>query len=108
MSHRVTVKTEMKDKGLVIQALNQAGIGFRDPGGNILQMTTGRFHKSHINLSSGEIVGDTDDVTQAELGLLRQYYAEAKFRKESAPEGVIVESRTVDQEGVIVLQCRTL
>jgi len=103
MSHRVSTKTEITDKGLAIAALTQAGISFRESGDQI-HLTSGDVRNAVINLKTGEISGDTDyQHTTQKFGVLRQFYSEAKFLSEAAKTGTIIEQRDVDHEGNIVL-----
>ncbi len=105
MSHRVTTQTEIKDRGLAIQALKQAGLSYREVGDQ-LAITSGRMANSTIDLRTGTITGDTDHGhTRETLGMLRQYYGEAKYRAECAKQGISIESRTVNKAGDIVLMC---
>jgi hypothetical protein len=105
MSHRVTTQTEIKDKGLAIQALKHAGLSYREVGDQI-SITSGRMANSTIDLRTGTISGDTDHGhTRETLGMLRQYYGEAKYRAECAKQGISIESRAVNKEGHIVLTC---
>ena len=106
MSHRVTVQTEIKDKAIAISALKAAGISYREQG-NTLALSGGQFDRSVINLSTGQITGDTDyGHDQSRLGMLRQHYSEAKFKAEALKQGIEVQQRTVNKDGDIILQCR--
>lgn len=109
MSRRVTTQTEIKDKGLAIQALKQAGLSFREVGETQINITSGRLAHATIDLRSGEISGDSDHGHSREsLGLLRQYYAEAKYKAECAKQGITIDSRTVSKNGDIVLMCTAM
>jgi hypothetical protein len=102
MSHRVTVETEIKDKELAIQALKKAGVSYSE-GGNTLTITSGPMRHCSIDLTSGRITGDTDQGhTREVLGLLRQNYAEAKWRLEAHREGIEVQ-QTLQENGNIIL-----
>lgn len=106
MSHRVTVNTEIKDRALAIEALKSAGISFREQG-DTLALESGDYRNATLNLKTGAITGDTDWGHNAgKLGLLRQNYAEAKFKQEAFRQGVSITDRTVDKDGNIVLSCR--
>lgn len=106
MSHRVTVQTEIKDKGLALQALKASNISFREQG-DTLHLTGGGYENVSINLKTGSVSGDTDYGHQAsKLGLLRQNYAEAKYKAEAFKQGVSISDRRVEKNGDIVLQCR--
>jgi len=105
MSHRVTVQTEIKDKALAIQALKASNIAFREQG-DVLHLTSGGYENVSLNLKSGEVSGDTDYGHKAgKLGLLRQNYAEAKYKAEAFKQGVTISGREELKNGDIVLQC---
>jgi len=102
MSHRVTVQTEIKDKDCAIQALKDAKVRFEESGDS-LRITSGPCSNAVINLKTGEVSGDTDyRHNTKELGLLRQMYAEAKFKAELFKTGGTVDSRNVDRNGDVV------
>jgi hypothetical protein len=106
MSHRVTTETEMKDKNLTVQALKNAGLSFQEVGSSQIRVTSGRMNNATIDLNSGRITGDTDHGHDPEtLGMLRQFYGEAKYRAECTKQGISIESRTVEKNGTIVLMC---
>lgn len=108
MSHRVTTDTEIKDKTLAIQVLNQAGIQFQDQG-NSLTILSGPMRNATLNLTTGRVSGDTDHGhNEKVLGALRQSYGEAKYRSECHRQGIQIESRTVDREGNVILMCAML
>lgn len=105
MSHRVTTKTEIKDKDLAIQALKKAGYDYSEDGQRI-HVTSGPMRNATINLASGDVTGDTDHRhTQEKLGALRKYYTEAKFRKEAMKQGITIETREVMKNGNIRMVC---
>jgi len=107
MSRRVTTKTEIKDKALAEQALKLANMHYRDEG-DALYITSGALANARINLTTGEISGDTDyRHSQESLGAIRQFYGEAKYRQECLRQGITIESRTVNREGDIELVCMT-
>jgi len=107
MSHRVTVQTEIKDRMLAIDSLKAANIQYREQG-DTLYLTSGGFENATLNLKTGQVSGDTDyGHNVGKLGVLRQHYAEAKFKQESFRQGISIQSRTVDRDGNIVLHCRT-
>lgn len=105
MSHRVTTQTEIKDKDIAKKALKVAKMDFRESG-TILNITSGPMSGAYIDLTSGEVVGDTDAHNKDTLGMLRQEYGEQKYRSECVRQGVMVESRRVDAKtGDIILMC---
>jgi hypothetical protein len=109
MSHRVTVQTEIKDKGIASAALRAQGYSFTESG-NSLRITSGELNRATIDLSTGAISGDSDYHTSAKLGLLRQAYGEEKFKAEAFKQGFSIESRTeevIDGQKCVRLRCRT-
>jgi hypothetical protein len=105
MSHRVTTRTEIKDKDLAKAALTQAGYAFSEHGSH-LTITSGDLKNASINIDNGEISGDTDyRHSESKFGALRQYYSEQKYKKELAKNGGYIESRAVDKNGDIILMC---
>ena len=104
MSHRVTVQTEIKDKACAIDALKSAKCRFEESGDTI-RVTSGQWSNVTINLKTGEVSGDTDyrGHTAANLGLLRQNYAEAKYLSEVRKVGGTVDSRTTDEQGNVIM-----
>lgn len=104
MSHRVTTRTEMKDKKLAEKALKSAGMDYNVQGDTIL-ITSGPMRHSSIDLKSGVVTGDTDVHNENILGMLKQEYGEAKYVQECASQGITVESRSVNKEGEIILMC---
>lgn len=106
MSHRVTTRTEIKDKDLAIQALTKAGFGY-DEDGTLIHVTSGPMRNATIDLRTGNVQGDSDySHTENKLGALRKFYTEAKFRKEALKQGITIESREVLANGQIKLICQ--
>jgi len=106
MSHRVTTRTEIKDKSIAIQALKSAGFSYAERGDTSISVTSGPMSGASIDLRTGVISGDTDRRhSQKSLGALRKHYTEAKFRKEALKQGHQVESRQVLKNGTIRLIC---
>lgn len=106
MSHRVTTETEIKDKALATQACKAAGVSYVEQGNDMLRFTSGKLNNATLDLRTGRISGDTDyGHTNEGLGALMQHYGEAKYRMECLKQGIAIESRLVDREGNIVLQC---
>lgn len=107
MSHRVTVQSDMTDKSIAIQALASAKLSYTEQD-NVLYVKKGGGRQDFsINLKTGAIVGDSDHHTSAELGLLRQHYGVAKALKELTEQGHQVQTQFVDEQGNIVLLCRS-
>lgn len=103
MSRRVTTKTEIKDRELALQALKTAGMSYRESGKNIF-ITSGRMANASIDLTTGEVTGDSDyGHNSGTLGGLRQSYAEAKFRSECLKQGISITERTTEKNGNVVL-----
>lgn len=105
MSHRVTTKTEVKDKELAIKALNYAKMSYRETSSNRIEITSGKLKGAVIDLNTGEIIGDTDYHSEDTLGVLRQHYAVVKYKEECANKGISIQSEETDEEGNVVLRC---
>lgn len=103
MSHRITTKTKITDKKLAAQALKAAGWSFTEDG-NRLFITDGPMRNASLNLSTGEVVGDTDYHNSDNLGALRQHYGLAAYKAQCFEQGATIESESVDAKtGEIVL-----
>jgi len=103
MSKRIKTNTEITDKELAIEALNQAEIVYQIKGDTIY-MDSGELMHTSLSLKTGEISGDSDfGHTSENLGLLRKYYSEAKFKRECLKNGTLIDERQVNEEGDIVL-----
>lgn len=106
MSHRVNMKTQIKNADRAKEALKLAGCSYRESGG-MIHITSGGLENVSIDLTSGNISGDSDYGHTAEkIGILRQHYTEAERRYVYLKEGVTIESRSMDEKGRIVLACR--
>lgn len=111
MSHRVTFRSEIRDRELAIQALEASKISyqFATDDQNRILLLSGHLRGASINLKTGEVESDTDIHNRDELGSLRQAYSEAEFRRESARKGATVENRSVvthnGVQGVVKLSC---
>ena len=108
MSHRVTTQTEIKDKALALQALKQAGFKY-DEMGTSIHVTSGPMAGATLDLTSGQVTGDTDQGHNRgndSLGLLKRHYAEAKIRQECALQGISIDERVVEKDGRIRLKCQ--
>jgi len=95
MSHRLTLTTEIKDREAAIDALNANKIAYRENDG-VLTLLTTPYNDTTINLHTGQVrSGDVDyaRVNQQQVGVLRQWYAEAKYRIESFKEGIQITDR---------------
>ena len=109
MSHRVTVQSDMKDRDLVVATLKAQKIEFREKGQNI-DLVSGGYEGASINLTNGTITsGDVDhyrNTDSGKLGLLRQAYAETKFRAVAFKEGHIIGERIEEKNGDVTVFCR--
>lgn len=113
MSHRLTIKTTITDREAAQTALKQMNIAY-DTRGDTIFLKSGVYNGTEINLKTGSVTsGDVDyarGIDNGKLGLLRQYYAEAKLKMEFAREGVQVlerEEAIVDGEKVIILTAQS-
>jgi hypothetical protein len=105
MSHRITTKTQMNNRDLAINALKMAGLSYQEEGASMLRVTSGDLRNATINLTNGNVVGDTDYHGRDTLGALRKFYSEAQIRERCLLEGHTVEERQVLQDGRIRLVC---
>jgi len=95
MSHRLTIETQITDPEAAMDALRANKIEFRQQG-QVLSLQTYPYQDTSINLKTGLVVsGDSDRVQtdKSQLGLLRGWYAEAKFKIEAAREGIQITDR---------------
>jgi hypothetical protein len=107
MSHRVTFRSELKDRELAIQALKSLNYSFDEAaGGNTLLITSGPMARATINLKTGDVEGDTDFHSKNVLGGLRQAYSEAEFLRVQQRQGATIESRHVNERGEIKILVR--
>lgn len=118
MSHRLTVETKITDREAATDALRANKITFRE-NGPVITLQTQPYNGTTIDLRTGVVEsGDVDfarnsdgsRVSHAQIGILRQWYAEAKYRLESAKEGVTILDRTeIMEEGqkVVLLTWQT-
>lgn len=103
MSRRIENKMEITNKDLAMRALQQAGISYQDMGTEIV-MTSGDLANARIDLITGSVRGDSDfGHTSQKFGVLRQYYSEAQVREEYNKSGTMIDGRSVDQDGNVVL-----
>jgi hypothetical protein len=103
MSHKLTHQTEITDRDIAIAAIKKAGWSYRTSGPNTLALTSGPMDRATIDLSNGNVTGDTDVHTRNALGALRVYYGEQKLVAEILKNGGFVdeESRVVHKNGEI-------
>lgn len=108
MSHRVTTQTEIKDKACAIKALQKAGWAFQESGSR-LTVTSGPMRNATLDLTTGQVSGDTDyghSRGDDSLGALKMYYAEQKYVQECHKQGITILERGVDaKSGEILLRC---
>jgi hypothetical protein len=93
------------DRELAVSSLKKLGYGYREAG-NSLTITSGPMSNALLNLESGEVTGDTDYGHSREgLQALNQTYGEQKYVQECQRQGITIESRSVDQQGNVILMC---
>ena len=102
MSHRVTTRTDIKDKTIAEKALRKAGWSYHSEGDTGISVTTGPMAGAFIDLRTGVVSGDTDDRLNAKkLGALKKYYAEEVFMREAVQrQGHQIESRSVMKDRI--------
>ncbi len=115
MSHRVTTSTEMKDKTVLDKVLTSYSNAGGPKGGNsveggpltytqkgnIITFQSGKLKNATLDLSTGEMAGDTDYQSEADLGSLRQAYAVEKVKTDVVRRGGSVSSVTTAKDGTI-------
>jgi hypothetical protein len=101
---RTTVMTKMTDRVLLKHALAALGVSFSEEG-HRLRLLSADWEGVVINVETGAI--DCAASQEQRAGRLRQHYAEAQFWAEATRTGIEIQSRTVDDDGNIVLSCRT-
>ena len=107
MSRRIENQTNITDKDLACRALQLAGMD-HDVQGTMIYIKSGAMAGARVNLKTGLISGDSDyGHTEESLGVLRQYYSEALFKRECARQGTIVDQRQEDANGDVVLLWHT-
>jgi hypothetical protein len=102
MSHRVDIKTKITQKPIALKALQKKGWDFVDQG-NSIRIQGGPMKGASINLTTGDVVGDSDWHDKATLGGLNQGYAEALVEDEISRANGIIQSRTVGSDGSVVI-----
>ena len=102
MSHRITTKTKIMDLEIAKNALEKKGWQF-EQSGQSLHIKSGPMNRASINLTSGEVIGDTDWHKKDALESLNQAYGEALYEKEIAEQGGYVEERQELQNGDVRL-----
>jgi hypothetical protein len=96
----MTTVTELRDPALLAQALHGVGVAFTLEKDAVV-MTEGPATVT-LDLKTGSLTGDVEAMGK-KLALVRQLYAEAKYRAECDREGIDVLHRTVGKDGDIVL-----
>ncbi len=102
MSRRITTQTEMKDREHVEAACKLKGITYA-VSGNTIRFDSGSLRGATLNLTTGEIIGDSDWHKRNDLGALHQAYAEAAYTSQLLKTGGYVESRTVEKEDIVLV-----
>lgn len=106
MSHRVTTKTELKDRELALEAFKSSGVAFRDLGSNKFTITA-KGVTADLDLNTGTIGGDADHLRSGPFDGLIQQYGEAKYTWELRRQGHTIQSREIDAQGNIVIMYQT-
>jgi len=103
MSHRITTKTEIKDRDVAKKALDTAGYSYTEDSSNRLTITSGNLRGAWIDLSSGTIVGDRDpgygNHKIKDMNALKAYYTEQKLLKEAVSQGIQITNRSMQKIG---------
>lgn len=104
MSHRVTTQTDMKDVSILSAICKKQNIAF-EQSGNMVTFQGGQLRGATLNLTTGQMVGDSDVHGRGDtiLGSLRQSYAHEMVRREALKNGVTIMSTETDRDGYILL-----
>jgi hypothetical protein len=107
MSRRIENQTNITDKDLALRALTAAGMEHQVQGDRIY-IKSGAMAGATVDLRTGMVSGDSDfGHTEDSLGVLRQYYSEALFKRECGRQGTVIDQRRVEANGDIVLNWHT-
>ena len=108
MSHRISFKSEIKDKDLAVAALKALKYDYTESGAS-LRITSGKLNRATINLKTGEVESDSDYHSKDDLGGIRQAYSEAEFTRQiNKDKSFVVEDRRVNSKGEIKIRCRSI
>jgi hypothetical protein len=86
--------------------MKSAGVIAKDLGNNKFDVKSG-CTSGTLNLRTGTITGDTDCWNEADFDGLKQSYAEETLVAELRRQGASVQSRSIDNEGNIVIMYQT-
>lgn len=100
---RTTTETELRDAALVEIALRAAGFTFTREG-EAFDIAAPEGIRARLDLRTGRLFSDSAEMPK-KFCVLRQHYAEARYRAECESLGIKIEARTVDREGNIILMC---
>lgn len=102
MSHRITTKTSIKDENIAKAALAKAGWA-HNVSGKTIDITSGPMSGARINLTTGEVVGDTDYHDKSALQSLNQGYSvESVTQRITDQGGYITEGPTTVGEDIVL------
>jgi len=106
MSKRVTTQTEIKDRGIALEAFKASGTHFHEMSPDTFEVRAGR-SRGVLDLRTGQIEGDDMSFRKADFETLSQHYGEQKYMEELRRTGASVHSREVDKDGNIILVFQT-
>lgn len=102
MSHRITTKTSIQDESVAKAALTKAGWS-HTVSGKTITVTSGPMNGARINLTTGEVIGDTDYHSDSALQALNQGYSvEQVTASVLSKGGYIVEGPTTVGEDIVL------
>ena len=108
MSHRHTINTAINNKDIAKLALSANSISYTERGAAELLLTSGVYKDTVLNTTTGVLrSGDTDhvQVSEAEVSILQQYYAEALVRQDCLMKGIQITDRYMvavqDEQGKV-------
>lgn len=105
MSHRVDFKSDITDAELLRKTLSRLRVTDYRVVNNVFSFTGGPYGGATIDLTTGAISGDADWI-RGNLHLIHQIYSEEQVLDKIRLQGASVESRSVNEEGSIILMCR--
>jgi len=95
MSRRITVKTQISNRDLAVQALSKLGAAYQ-VSENTITITSGPIPRGVLDLTTGILTTDSDYGNAKKYNLFQQAYSEVQIMAECLKEGTVIEQRIVD------------
>lgn len=104
MSRRVTLQTKLQNGDILKAALTKANCTYSQEGSNYIRITSGEFRNVMVNLTTGDVSGDSDyRHTEQLLSRLNVVYNEELTMREANMEGAMLTNRQEMKNGEVVL-----